>query len=222
MDVSLYISRDFKSVLLVLASASQARHRLLTQSFIPHHVIVSGIDERNIRLSSASALVQALAIAKAEAVIEKLSSNNSKEPPCENLNAVLGCDSVFEFEGEIFGKPRDAKEAKSRLERFSSKSGYLYTGHALFFSDSFSKKVRGDFAFKGLLQSVISTRVEFSKLNKTEIEIYVETGEPIKSAGGFTLEGMSGMFISRIEGCYSNVLGLSLPWLRIALLEAGI
>ena len=107
---------------LLLASASPARRRLLELAQIPHRVRVSGVDESTIRNDDPSQLVQQLALAKASAVREDIDPD---------ISLVLGCDSLLLFEGEVFGKPQDAEEAVARWRRMAGGSGSLLTGHAL-------------------------------------------------------------------------------------------
>jgi septum formation protein len=188
---------------LLLASASPARRRLLEQAAIPHRVQVSGVDEDAIHHSDPVQLVQLLARAKAQAVHQALAAG----PPQEELiTAVLGCDSVLAFEGEVFGKPADAAEAIDRWQRMAGGWGELHTGHCLL-------AVGGGQAAPERL-ATITTRVQFAALSAAEIEAYVATGEPLQCAGGFALEGRGGAMVERIEGCFSNVIGLSLPLLR--------
>ena len=182
---------------LLLASASPARRRLLEQAGIPHRVRVSGVDERAITAPDPSLLVQRLAQAKATAVYQALDSVADA-----GISAVLGCDSVLVFEGEIFGKPADAAEAVRRWRRMAGQRGELLTGHCLM-------PVGED-----PVLSSVSTGVLFSALTLREIDDYVATGEPLQCAGGFALEGRGGLCVAGLEGCYSNVIGLSLPWLR--------
>lgn len=182
---------------LLLASASPARRRLLEQAAIPHRVRVSGVDESTIHERDPRALVQQLAFAKASAVQSCLDPSVDAE-----ITAVLGCDSVFVFEGEVFGKPADAKEAIDRWQRMAGGSGELLTGHCLV-ADG-----------QGATMACVSTVVHFAKLGLGQIEAYVASGEPLHCAGGFALEGRGGLFIRGLTGCYSNVIGLSLPWLR--------
>ena len=92
----------------MLASASPARRRLLQQALIPHQVMVSGVDESSFHHNDPSHLVLLLAQAKASAVLNQLADKRSADLFKDEIKAVLGCDSVFEFEGEIFGKPLDA------------------------------------------------------------------------------------------------------------------
>ena len=203
--------------MLILASASTARRRLLEQAGISHRVMVSGVDEECFENKSAAKLVESLALSKANAVSLKLEKRSTSL--WEESSSILGCDSVFVFNDQIFGKPKDFQQAIQRWEKMSSKSGFLITGHALLFRSSSSKRKK-EHVFNGLLQKVVITRVEFAALTREEIESYVLTGEPLNCAGGFALEGKGGMLISKIDGCYSNVIGLSLPWLRKALKKA--
>jgi septum formation protein len=139
-------------------------------------------------------LVQQLARAKAEAVA-------AAESP------VLGCDSLLVFEGEVFGKPLDAAEAQVRWRRMAGGWGELITGHCLI-------PVRHQVDAAQPRLAAVVTRVQFAPISVAEIDAYVASGEPLQCAGGFALEGRGGLLVERIEGCFSNVIGLSLPLLR--------
>ena len=199
---SLRIIRLQLFTVLMLASASPARRRLLEQAGIAHRVRVSGVDESTIQHSDPRELVRSLAKAKAEAVHGGL-----EQPRDADITLVLGCDSVLVFEGEVFGKPADAAEAEVRWGRMAGRRGELLTGHVLL------RRHAKD------LQVCIRTGVNFAPLTDREIKAYVASGEPLQCAGGFALEGRGGLCISGLDGCYSNVIGLSLPWLRTALNE---
>ena len=208
--------------MLILASASNARSRLLDQAGIRYLQMISGVDEHKITEKNPRKLVQLLASAKAKAVGSKLlTSHNPTEIKPIEVKAIVGCDSIFLFQGEIFGKPVNRNEAVERLKRMSGNSGFLLTGHSLMTREiSVSNKIN-DHSFHEICSDVISTEVEFSQLTIQEIERYVLTGEPMGCAGGFALEGKGGMLVKRLDGCYSNVIGLSLPWLRVALNRIG-
>ncbi len=207
--------------MLILASASKARAKLLEQVGIPHRVMVSGVVEEDFDSSDPIKLVKSLSRAKASAVLSRIILEASANSSLREINSVVACDSVFLFEDEILGKPKNSQEAISRWERMSSKSGFLITGHAFFYCSS-KHPFRRVMDFDGLIEDAVSTRIEFEHLQKKEIENYVLSGEPFQCAGGFAIEGKGGMFIKKIEGCYSNVIGLSLPWLRKTLMKSSI
>ncbi|MUG98306.1 septum formation inhibitor Maf [Scytonema sp. UIC 10036] len=183
----------------VLASASPARRRLLQTVGIEPIVRPSDFDESQVQLSDPAELVQTLAKKKAATVA-----------PQFQYALVMGCDSVLSIGGEIHGKPADAKEARQRWQNMQGTFGDLYTGHALI---DLSQNIR--------LVKCQVTRVYFAKLEPSTIDAYVATGEPLKCAGAFALEGYGSLFVEKIEGCHSNVIGLSLPLLRQMLEELG-
>ena len=206
--------------MLLLASASPARRRLLQQAAIPHRVQVSGVDEEAIVADDPLRLVQLLARAKARAVQERLRLDPAEPEP---VRAVLGCDSVLVFEGEVFGKPGDPGEAIARWRRMAGRWGELHTGHCLLaagdpaLADCPVPDLHGDpetDAPAAERLTTVTTRVLFAAVSEPEIEAYVASGEPLQCAGGFALEGRGGALVERIEGCVSNVIGLSLPLLR--------
>ena len=189
-----------KSVpIFVLASASPARRRLLQNAGIEPVVCQSDFDESQIQLSDPVELVQTLALHKAQTVVGQF-----------NEALVLGCDSVLSVRGEIHGKPANSEEAIARWKQMRGTVGDLYTGHALI-------DVSQD---KTLVRCGI-TRVYFADISDACIAAYVATGEPLKCAGCFALEGRGGLFVEKLEGCHSNVIGLSLPLLRQMLSELG-
>ena len=186
--------------MLLLASASPARRRLLEQAGVPHRVRVSGVDEAQIHHADPAELVKLLAQAKAEAVAQALDPVGDAE-----ITAVLGCDSVLSFEGQVFGKPAGPGEAIERWQRMAGGCGSLLTGHCLI------RRRQPE------VLACVETLVRFAPLSQAEIEAYVASGEPLQCAGGFALEGRGGLCIDGLDGCYSNVIGLSLPWLRTVL-----
>jgi len=187
---------------LVLASRSTSRRRLLESAGLKPTIIVSDVDEETDFFNSMTPedMVIALAITKAHTV-------------CEQLNypaIVIGCDSTFEFEGESLGKTGLAHIAKERAQRVRGKSGYLHTGHCVI-----------DTSQGREISDRITTKVTFTDMSDAEIDDYVESGEPLHVAGGFTLDGFSSPFIPSIEGDYTNVVGISMPFLRSAMNQLG-
>jgi len=188
---------------LLLASASPARRRLLQQAAIAHRVQVSGVDEQAIQHPEPAELVLLLAQAKARAVRRLLD-----RPSDADISLVLGCDSVLVYGGEVFGKPNNAAEAIERWRLMAGGWGELHTGHCLLAGPGAAA------AGPAERLRTVSTRVQFAPLSELEIANYVASGEPLQCAGGFALEGRGGALVERIEGCFSNVIGLSLPLLR--------
>jgi septum formation protein len=183
----------------VLASASPARRRLLQSVGINPRICVSHFDEDSIRLTDPVALVETLAQRKAETVLNQIT---------ESL--ILGCDSVLMVNNQIHGKPKDAAEAFSRWQQMRGNRGTLYTGHALIDQRQNKTIVRCGI-----------TQVYFGRVSDAQIQAYIATGEPLVCAGCFALEGKGSALVEKIEGCHSNVIGLSLPLLRSMLAELG-
>src|SRR6478736_2280650 len=124
---------------------------------------------------------------------------------------------VLELDGEVHGKPSDAVEAVARWQRMRGRSGVLHTGHWII--DERDEEEGGTGATLG---AVASTTVHFAKVSDEEIEAYVATGEPLRVAGAFTLDGLGAPFVSGIEGDPSNVVGVSVPLVRELLGEMGV
>ena len=130
---------------------------------------------------------------------------------------VLGCDSVLELDGEVHGKPADAAEAVARWRRMRGSSGVLHTGHWLV-----DLRDTEDGGTGGMVGGTASTTVHFADLDDAEIDAYVATGEPLRVAGAFTIDGLGGPYVAGIEGDPSNVVGVSLPLLRELVRELGV
>ena len=190
---------------LVLASSSPARLALLRSAGIEPEIVLPETDEPALAAQaklenpnlSAQELVGLLAKAKAESVLHNLSTEGA---------LILGGDSALEFQGEVLGKPHEPEVALQRWAKLSGNVGVLHSGHYLIDNRDPANPVGA--------QMVSSTKVFFSKLSSKEIADYVATGEPLKVAGAFTIDGLGGAFIDRIEGDSHTVVGLSLKVLR--------
>lgn len=209
---------------LVLASASPARLETLQRAGITPLVLVSDVDEdaalaaaRNEAAAAGGSLspadaVLTLARAKAESVA-------ASAPVSEREDAlVLGCDSMLELDGEVFGKPASARVAIDRWKAMRGRDGVLHTGHWLIDKRGSS----GTAARAGGRGETASTVVRFADLSDQEIAAYVETGEPLRVAGAFTVDGLGGPYVTGVDGDYHNVVGLSLPLLRTLLGSLGL
>ena len=204
--------------MFVLASAYKARQKLLNQIALKYKVIVSDFDERKVQEADPLMKIKLLAKAKAKNALKKLIKENKG---LNNYQALLGCDSIFEFDGEVFGKPINQEQLISRWQRMSGKSGFLHTGHYLISIDNSKFDLKSILKQK-YLDGVVSTKIEFMPLTNSQIIKYASITEPYKCAGGFAIEGRGGLFIKKIDGCFSNVIGLSLPWLKANLEKHGL
>ncbi len=183
----------------VLASASPARRRLLQGIGINPIVHVSHFDESQIIHADPQILVESLAKAKADAVAQHRQDS-----------LILGCDSLLLVQGHIHGKPQSTQEAIARWQMMRGNDGLLYTGHALI-----------DQTQNRAIVHCGITKVYFAEVDDQSIAAYIDSGEPMQCAGCFALEGKGGLFVEKIEGCHSNVIGLSLPLLRRMMTELG-
>lgn len=169
---------------IVLASQSPRRAELMKLITPDFTVCASEIDESKILADTPTKLVQALAKQKCEKTVEKFSAD-----------CVIGCDTVVNLGGRVLGKPKNAAQAREMLDLLSGVKHCVHTGVYIrtpFDSDEF----------------VTTTEVWFSPLTDEEIESYLKTDEPYDKAGGYGIQGWAARHISRIEGCYYNVMGL--------------
>ena len=187
---------------IVLASQSQSRRRLLEDAGLKPTIIVSNVDEETdfFNAMTPKDMVIALAISKAHTVRELV----------EYPAIIIGCDSTFDVDGVSFGKPGSAEVAIERAKRISGRTGLLHTGHCIIDTD------------KGIeISDRVTTKVTFTDMTDEEIADYVASEEPLHVAGGFTLDGYGSPFIPVIEGDYTNVVGISMPFLRSAMKQLG-
>jgi septum formation protein len=187
---------------LILASASASRKRLLESAGLSPTIMVSHVDEETEFFNSLSPsdMVIALAITKAHTIRETI----------DFPAIIIGCDSTFEFEGQSLGKPGTPAIAIERAKRVQGNSGLLHTGHCII-----------DTSRDREISSIVTTKVSFDNMSDDEIHDYVASGEPLHVAGGFTLDGFSSPFIPSIEGDYTNVVGISMPFIRKAFAQLG-
>ncbi|MEO5778609.1 MULTISPECIES: nucleoside triphosphate pyrophosphatase [Arthrobacter] len=203
---------------LILASQSPARTKLLTDAGIAHEILVSDVDEDAVQarygVTDPHDTALLLARAKAEAVASLPEADGA---------LVIGCDSVFEFDGEAHGKPYTADVARERMLRMSGSKGVLHTGHWLIDCRDTDRDPAGGAAGSGAtLGSVTSAEVHFTEMTEAEIDAYIATGEPLHCAGSFTIDGFGGAFIHKVDGDPHTVVGLSISTLRGLLNHAHV
>ncbi|MFR9753492.1 nucleoside triphosphate pyrophosphatase [Nocardia sp. 004] len=197
---------------LVLASASPARREVLRSAGIDPVVRVSEVDEDAVAAAlpadtAAQQVVVELARAKATAVIANL---HEFSHDC----VVVACDSMLLLDGELQGKPHTPEIARARWGDMAGRSADLVTGHCV---------VRlQDHQVTAEAVDYSSTTVHFAKPEPDELDAYIATGEPLRVAGAFTLDGLGGWFVDRIDGDPSSVIGIGLPLLRRLLGKVGI
>jgi septum formation protein len=198
-------------VRLVLASASPARLSVLRAAGVDPVVRVSGVDEDAVAAAlvdpEPADLVTALAVAKAEAVLDAVAADHPD-------SVVVGCDSMLAIGGEVVGKPHTPEVARERWRRMAGRSGTLLTGHAVL------RLAGGEVVARA--SGSEPTTVRFGSPTEEEVDAYVATGEPLAVAGGFTLDGLGGWFVDGIDGDPSSVIGISLPLTRKLLRDVGL
>ncbi|MEE9101423.1 Maf family protein [Pseudomonas nitroreducens] len=174
---------------LYLASSSPRRRELLTQIGLPFHIVPASVDETPQAGESAVAYVERLAREKALAGLHFLAQ---RADVC-----VLGADTAVVLDGRILGKPADRAEALGMLQALSGREHEVLTAVAVANRDRCEARV-------------VSSRVTFRSVSMEEAERYWDTGEPHDKAGGYAIQGLAAVFVSRVEGSYSAVVGLPL------------
>jgi septum formation protein len=188
---------------LVLASASPRRRDLLRHAGLHFEVMPADVPEEMREGEHPRALVERLAVAKAAAVRSRL--------PERPRRLVLGSDTVVALGDAILGKPRDAEEAVAMLLRLAGRSHSVWTGVAVFPTDSRAPCVRS-------IESLVTLRAAA----EAELRTYVATGEPLDKAGAYALQGEGRRLVQRVDGSESNVIGLPLEETLALLAAAGL
>lgn len=178
---------------LILASGSPRRKELLALVTPDFTVKVSDVDESAITAPTPAELAKALARAKCLAVAE-----------IEPEALVLGSDTVVEFEGEVFGKPKNRQDAQRMLQALSGKRHYVHTGVCM---------AQGDH----IENFVVSSAVDFFPIEEADLQGYIDTKEPYDKAGGYAIQGHAAVWCKGIEGCYYNIMGLPVSQVAQAL-----
>lgn len=198
---------------LVLGSASEGRLEVLRRAGVDPLVRVSGVDEDAVIAGLGAdappgEVVCALARAKAERVAGGL------EPAVAADCVVIGCDSMFYLDGRLRGKPQSTAAARDLWQAMAGRAGQLHTGHALI------RLLDNKITCQTSDNSV--TTVRFGTPSTDDLEAYLSSGESLRVAGGFTLDGLGGWFIDGVDGDPSAVVGIGLPLTRSLLGRAGL
>ena len=185
---------------LILASASPRRSELLTQLGVQFRVHPADIDESVLAGEAPVDYVTRMAGEKAERVASLYSDPG---------HAVLAADTTVVIDGDVLGKPADLSDGLAMLARLSGREHEVTTAICLIFDGEVTARR-------------VTTRVQFARLTRAESEAYLATDEPWDKAGGYGVQGLAGAFVQRIDGSYSNVVGLPLHETWQLLAAAGI
>ncbi len=173
----------FITDMLILASASPRRHELLLAAGLPHLVRISAIPEVRLPAESPTAFVQRISEEKARAV--------AREPG----DIVLAADTVVCIGDQMLGKPRDHEDAQRMLRLLSGRDHFVYTGICIL-------------AQERTIKDLAATKVSFAMLTEQDIQEYTRSGEAHDKAGAYAIQGWASRFVTQIQGCYHNVVGL--------------
>jgi septum formation protein len=198
---------------VVLGSASSGRRTVLRQAGVEPLIIVSGVDEDAVTAAlgadrTPAEITAALAMAKAEQVAGVLDAAVAADA------LVIGCDSMLYSGGQLRGKPATPEAARAQWQLMSGGAGELHTGHCVI-------RVRGGEAVYRGTESTVTT-VHFGTPTADEVDTYIASGEPLRVAGGFTLDGLGGWFVDGVDGDPSAVIGIGLPAIRRLITAAGL
>jgi nucleoside triphosphate pyrophosphatase len=190
---------------LILASASPRRRDLLAACGIPFEIIPSMIDEHPLCDEPAAAYVQRLALAKAESVAQHHTDA-----------VVLGADTTVTIDGLILAKPQSLDDARQMLHRLCGREHEILTGVAVI-----AGKMAGRVGDRSA-QAMVASRVLMRQFTAATIEWYITTGEPVDKAGAYAVQGLGGALVERVEGSYTNAVGLPLDETLALLRRFGI
>lgn len=176
---------------IILASSSPRRRELLSSLGVEFEIIPSNADEVFDKNLNVYENVEDLALKKAAEVSEK----------CNFDCMIIGSDTVVEIDGKVLGKPTDNEDAQNMLNLLSGREHQVITGVAIILkSGNNIKKIK----------SHETTQVKFKKLSENDINKYIASGEPFDKAGAYAIQGFGVTMVEKINGCYTNVVGLPL------------
>ncbi|MGL5646602.1 MAG: Maf-like protein [Clostridium sp.] len=174
----------------ILASASVRRKELLKRIVENFTVVESHFDESSVKYSnSPKSYVEELAIKKGEAILDNVNEDT----------IIISADTVVSINNKILEKPKDEEDAYKMLKKLSGKVHEVYSGVSIYNTKT-----------KERITESLKTEVRFSNLTDQEIWDYIKSGEPLDKAGAYGIQGLGGVFVEEIKGCYYNVVGLPL------------
>jgi len=185
---------------LILASKSPRRRYLLEQAGLEFTVVPSEVDENSVALSAPESYVKSLAEAKAMDI-------SNRYPDCW----IIGADTVVFVKNTILGKPASPDEARAMLNSLSAKTHQVHTGYCI------CHKATDHF-----ISECVTTDVSFKKLSAKEIDWYINSGEPFDKAGAYAIQGIGTFLVKRINGSYTNVVGLPVCEVLEYLISEGV
>jgi septum formation protein len=185
---------------LILASQSPRRRYLLEQAGLSFSVIPSCFDEDSVHLTTPVELVVTLAESKAN----EIAANHPE-------SWVIGADTIVTIDDSILGKPANPAEARQMLKKLSGQTHYVYTGFAIICKHE-----------QVTVTDTVETKVTFKELTDQEIDWYIQTGEPFDKAGAYAIQGMGTFLVKRINGSYTNVVGLPVCEVIEVLIKMGV
>lgn len=184
---------------VILASASERRIELLNRLVKEFDIIVSDFNENKVLFKgSIDGYVKEIALGKAMNVKKKLYTDA----------IIISADTIVTLDNKILGKPKDEEDAFNMLKSLQGRKHLVYSGVVVM-----------DTATNVIMQESLSTEVTFSEISDNEILEYIKTGEPLDKAGAYGIQGIGGIFVKEIKGCYYNVVGLPLNKLKAMLEE---
>lgn len=191
---------NIQNTKLILASKSPRRSCLLAQAGLEFDVIPSDFDESSVPRDHPDEYVRTLSQAKAEDVCTRFPDR-----------WVIGADTIVQINGRILGKPATNEAARDMLGQLSGQTHQVFTGYTI-----------GCLARRKTFTDVVSTDVTFKKLTRVEIEWYIHTHEPFDKAGAYAIQGLGTFLVKRINGSYTNVVGLPVCEVIEHLIKAGV
>lgn len=184
---------------IILASASPRRDEILNLAGLRHEIKASGADETPPRGASPADAVRLLSFRKAKAASAE----------CGPEDIIIAADTTVELDGRMLGKPKGAEDARRMLRALSDKEHYVHTGITVMCREK-------------TVSETVTTKVRMRKIEEEELEGYIDSGEPMDKAGAYGIQGLGGIFVSRLEGDYFNVMGLPLCRLCEILRTLGV